>query len=90
MLNENVRQASSITKFILIRIKIFNWQYIILTVYLMKCYSLHENVYSPYCSLYIFCGTDKENIAKTQELFKSENVSFIFMNSMTDSVVIPW
>ena len=29
-------------------------------------------------------------MAKKQVLFKSENVSFIFMNSMIDSVVIPW
>ena len=29
---------------------------------------LHQNVYSPYCSLYIFFGIDDENLDKNHDL----------------------
>ena len=39
----------------------------------------HHQTYSPYCSLNIFQGTDKENLFNNQELLKLVIISFILL-----------
>ena len=49
----------------------------------LKFHPLHPNItrhnYSPYCSLNIFQGTDKENLFNNQELLKLMIISFILL-----------
>ena len=48
----------------------------------------HQYAYSPYCSLYISQGADKENLFNNQELLLLEIISFILITLMCDSGVI--
>ena len=46
--------------------------------------------YSPYCSLYIFQGANKENVSHNQELLELVIISFILVTLMFDLGVILW
>ena len=46
--------------------------------------------YSPYCSLYIFQGANKENVSHNQELLELAIISFILVTLMFDLGVILW
>ena len=46
--------------------------------------------YSPYCSLYIFQGANKENVSLNQELLELVIISFILVTLMFDLGVILW
>ena len=46
--------------------------------------------YSPYCSLYIFQGANKENVSHNQELLELVIISFILVTVMFDLGVILW
>ena len=48
----------------------------------LTLYLYHQYTYSPYCSLYIFYGTGKENLFNNQEFFKLVIISFILMTSV--------
>ena len=46
--------------------------------------TLHQYAYSPYCSLYISLGANKENLSNNQELLYLVIISFILMTLMFD------
>ena len=44
----------------------------------------HQYAYSPYCSLYISLGADKENLFNNQEVLQLIIISFILLTLVCD------
>ena len=59
----------------------------VLGLFLLTLYTLTSVFISPYCSLYIYQGADKENFFNNQEFLKLMVISLILMSLICDSVV---
>ena len=66
------------------------WDHFNLKMLFLTLWTRHQYAYSPYCSLYISKGADKENFSNNQDLLYLVIISFILMALICDSGVISW